>query len=189
MTTIELPGAASPSMDQAMTGRQWLALSVCVLLNVIDGFDILAVSVAADPIRHGLGPSTADLGLVLSASLAGMTLGALLLGPLADRFGRRPLILSCLVVELAGMLAAGFSTAGASLFAAMAGLYATAPATFPPAVRASATGLAFNLGRLGGTLSPVLGAFALSTSGLGVGGALTLMGAAPCRRAIDGAQG
>ncbi len=67
-------------------------------------------------------------------------------------------------------------TAGASLFAAMAGIYATAPAAFPPRVRASGTGFAFSLGRFGGTLSPVIGAFALSAPGLGVGWALILMG-------------
>jgi predicted MFS family arabinose efflux permease len=91
-------------------GRRSIAVGVCVLLNVIDGFDILVMSTAAGAIRDQLKLDAADLGLVLSASLAGMTLGALLLAPLADRYGRRPLILACLILELVGMLTAGFSS-------------------------------------------------------------------------------
>lgn len=117
MTTIEQPIPAPALTNQEMTWRQWLAVSVCVFLNVIDGFDILVMSTAAGAVRQGLGLSAADLGLVLSASLAGMTLGALFLAPLADRFGRRRLILSCLTVEMAGMLAAGFSTSHLDLMA------------------------------------------------------------------------
>jgi MFS transporter, AAHS family, vanillate permease len=108
MITVEPPVTLSVS-NQQMTWQQWLAVSVCVLLNVIDGFDILVMSTAAGAVRQGLSLSATSLGLILGASLAGMMLGALLLAPWADRYGRRPLILACLVIGLAGMIAAGFS--------------------------------------------------------------------------------
>jgi MFS family permease len=98
-----------------MTVQQWRAVGVCVFLNIIDGFDILVMSTAAAAVGAGLGLSVASLGLVLSASLAGMTLGALLLAPLADRFGRRPLLLVCLLIQLVGMVAAGFSATSRDL--------------------------------------------------------------------------
>jgi len=100
-----------------MTWRQWRAVGICILLNVIDGFDILVMATTAGAIREGLNLSAASLGLVLSASLVGMMIGALLLAPLADRYGRRRLILVCLVMETCGMIAAGFSSDSSELIA------------------------------------------------------------------------
>jgi MFS family permease len=103
-------GAATPiPLGDLMNQRQWLAVAVCVLLNVIDGFDILVMSTAAPAVGTDLRLSTSGLGLVLSASLWGMMLGALLISPVADRIGRRPVILFCLALEFTGMLLAGFS--------------------------------------------------------------------------------
>ena len=110
MIAIQPPAPLEATGHQQMTWQQWLAVCVCILLNIIDGFDILVMSTAAGAIRHDLDLSAGTLGLVLGASLAGMMLGALLLAPFADRHGRRPLILMCLLIELAGMIAAGFST-------------------------------------------------------------------------------
>jgi benzoate transport len=47
--------------------------------------------------------------MLLSAGLMGMVIGSLVLGPLADKHGRRNLILICLVVITVGMLLSGFS--------------------------------------------------------------------------------
>jgi MFS family permease len=117
MTAIEPPMMLRASTDLQMTWQQWLAVGVCVLLNVIDGFDILVMSTAAGAVRNDLSLSAASLGLVLGASLAGMMLGALLLAPFADRYGRRPLLLLCLVIGLAGMITAGFSSNSLDLMA------------------------------------------------------------------------
>jgi len=53
MVAIEPPVTLNVSSHQ-MTWQQWLAVSVCVLLNVIDGFDILVMSTAAGAVRHEL---------------------------------------------------------------------------------------------------------------------------------------
>ena len=66
--------------------------------------------------------------------------------------------------------------AGAALFAAMAGIYLIAPQAFPTLVRASGTGLAFSLGRLGGAMSPLIGAYVLSSPSMGGGLGLISMG-------------
>ncbi len=83
------------------------AAVACVLVNVLDGFDILIMSVAAKAVGSGLSLSTPQLGLMFSSGLAGMMCGALLLAPLSDRFGRRSLILGCLAINAAGMFATG----------------------------------------------------------------------------------
>lgn len=79
-----------------MTRVQVIAVAFAILLNALDGLDVLTISFAAPLIARewGLGPST--LGIVLSTELIGMVLGSLVLGGLADRFGRRPLVLLCL---------------------------------------------------------------------------------------------
>jgi benzoate transport len=88
---------------------QLVALAVCVGLNMLDGFDVLVMSFAATGVSAEWALSGRQLGLLLSAGLVGMAAGALLLGPLADRLGRRSVILSSLWIAGLGMLLSGFS--------------------------------------------------------------------------------
>ena len=86
--------------ERPMTPLQVGVVLICIPINFIDGFDVLAIAFAAPEISKEwqLQPST--LGVVFSSGLAGMVLGALFLSPVADRFGRRKLILLCLAVSL-----------------------------------------------------------------------------------------
>lgn len=94
-------------LDTAPMGRvQVMAILLCVLLNALDGFDVLAISFASPGIAAEWGVDRAALGVVLSMELFGMAAGSVLLGSLADRIGRRPTILLCLVVMASGMYAA-----------------------------------------------------------------------------------
>ena len=94
-------------LDDAPMGRlQIAAIILCVLLNALDGFDVLAISFASPGIAKEWGIDRAALGLVLSMELIGMAVGSVLLGNLADRIGRRPTILLCLIVMATGMAAA-----------------------------------------------------------------------------------
>ena len=90
--------------DRRMTLCQMTVVAICAAINFVDGVDVLAMSLTAPAIARewGLGPER--LGALLSASLLGMTLGALVVSPLADLFGRRTMILGCLVLMSAGML-------------------------------------------------------------------------------------
>ncbi|MBV2151096.1 MFS transporter [Sphingobium sp. AS12] len=94
-------------LDEAPMGRlQIIAIILCVLLNALDGFDVLAISFASPGIAKEWGVERAALGLVLSMELIGMAIGSILLGNVADRIGRRPTILFCLIVMALGMGAA-----------------------------------------------------------------------------------
>lgn len=79
------------------------AIAICVLLNALDGFDVLAISFASPGIAEEWGVERGVLGVVLSMELIGMGVGSLTIGALADRAGRRPVILLCLVMMAAGM--------------------------------------------------------------------------------------
>jgi len=85
---------------------QIVVVALCIALNALDGFDVLAISFAAPGIAAEWGVDKATLGVVLSMELLGMAAGSVLIGNVADRIGRRPTILGCLAVMTAGMFAA-----------------------------------------------------------------------------------
>jgi benzoate transport len=93
----------------AMNLGQWLAVLVTVGLNAMDGFDVLSISFASPGIAKDWGVDKATLGWVLSMELMGMGLGSVLLGGVADKIGRRPTILGCLVAMSVGMFGASLA--------------------------------------------------------------------------------
>lgn len=95
--------------DDRMSSFHWTAIGICVVLNMLDGFDILVMAFTANSVSAEWQLSASQLGLLLSAGLLGMALGALLLAPWGDRIGRRKLVISCLVIATVGMILAGFA--------------------------------------------------------------------------------
>lgn len=91
---------------EPMRAAQIVVVVLCIALNALDGFDVLAISFAAPGIALEWGIDKATLGLLLSMELFGMAVGSVLIGNLADRIGRRPTILGCLLVMAIGMFAA-----------------------------------------------------------------------------------
>jgi MFS family permease len=103
-------GAANPITvinDAPMNWRQWAVIVMMVLLNALDGFDVLSSAFAAPGISAEWGIERAALGIVLSAELVGMGFGSVLLGGMADKFGRKNTMLLCLVAMAGGMWMAG----------------------------------------------------------------------------------
>ncbi|MCG8441405.1 MAG: MFS transporter [Caulobacterales bacterium] len=101
-----MTGSVRVLSQSPMSGLQWGVVVYCILLNALDGFDVLSISFAAPGIAVEWNIDRAALGLVLSMELIGMAVGSILLGSAADRYGRRPLILSCLVIMSSGMFLA-----------------------------------------------------------------------------------
>ena len=96
---------------------QWAVVAVTVGLNALDGFDVLSISFAAPGIAADWGIDKAALGWVLSMELLGMAIGSIALGGVADKIGRRPTILGCLIAMTVGMFGAGHSSDMATLLA------------------------------------------------------------------------
>ncbi len=92
-----------------MSRAQVRAVALCLVINLVDGFDLLVTSFVGPAITREWSLSPSGVGVLLSGGLAGMALGALLLAPLADRIGRRRLSLGCLALASLGMLAAAMS--------------------------------------------------------------------------------
>ena len=102
--------ALREAIDQgAMSRFQVLAVGLCVVLNMLDGFDVLVMAFTASEVAREWSLSGAQLGVLLSAGLVGMAAGSLLVAPWADRFGRRAVTLLCLGVITLGMLASALA--------------------------------------------------------------------------------
>jgi len=89
--------------DSPMNWRQFIVVAIMVALNALDGFDVLSSAFAAPGISKEWGVSREALGVVLSAELVGMGFGSIALGGFADKYGRKPAMLACLVVMAVGM--------------------------------------------------------------------------------------
>jgi MFS family permease len=137
--------------------------------------------------RGGIGLSSSTMSLFVIAMQSGMWLGYVFFGYVADAFGRKRSYVSFLVIAsvllslygnmrtpilllLLGPLVAFFGTGYYSGFGAViADLY-------PPAIRATAAGVCYNVGRLASAAAPFIVGSLAAASGFGV--AFTVAGAA-----------
>ena len=78
---------------QPVGGFQLKLLLTCAAVLFLDGFDTQAIGYVAPALAREWGLTKGALGPVFSAGLFGLMIGALLLGPLADRIGRKRIII------------------------------------------------------------------------------------------------
>ena len=110
---------------QPMRAPQILVVLICIILTMIDGYEILVMAFVAPHLAKAWQLSQVDIGYLLSAGVFGTALGAVFVSPLADRIGRRLHIQLCLVFITIGMLASATATSVPLLVAyrAFAGLF------------------------------------------------------------------
>lgn len=101
---------ASPFDGRPISGLQRRVFLFCGLVTMFDGFDVQSISFAAPAISATLDIPKEAFGLLFSTGIVGMLLGLILQGPIADRWGRRPMI----ILSVAAFGVATLLTAGAS---------------------------------------------------------------------------
>jgi benzoate transport len=109
VATSDKPSLQELVSRSPMSMHQIGAVLVCMCLNMLDGFDILVMSFTASGVSAEWKLSGGELGVLLSAGLVGMAAGSLFLAPRADRFGRRTIIITSVIIVSVGMLLSGFT--------------------------------------------------------------------------------
>lgn len=165
-------------------------LALCFLVVAIDGFDTASIGFIAPALRGEWGLSAAALAPLFGAGLFGLMAGALLLGPMADRFGRKPvLLLSVAFFGLTSLLSAfadDMTTLLVLRFLTGLGLGGAMPTTItltseycPQPRRASLVTLMFCGFTIGSALGGLVAAQLLATVGwrgiLTIGGVIPLL--------------
>jgi benzoate transport len=89
---------------------QILIITIALVLNMLDGFDVTSMSFTAHAIGEQLNLPADKLGIVFSAALAGMMAGAMFLAPYSDVIGRRKLVLLAITAIGSSMLLTVFAT-------------------------------------------------------------------------------
>lgn len=95
-------------IDARPIGRfQWLVVALCFCVAMIDGFDTQAAAFVAPLLRDQMQVGPQGIGNLYSSGLFGLMIGALAFGAVADRVGRKPvIILACLAMGGFSLLAA-----------------------------------------------------------------------------------
>lgn len=85
-----------------------MPLLLCALIMFIDGYDLYALPLVVPYLSAELGVPPQQFGVALSAVLLGLGLGAVLIAPMGDRIGRRPVILTA--TAMMGLTCLGTAT-------------------------------------------------------------------------------
>lgn len=83
--------------EQPFSRFQLLVAIMCGSIAFMDGFDAQAMGYVAPALAVAMNITRPALGPLISIGLVGMMIGALTFGPLADRFGRKPILIICIL--------------------------------------------------------------------------------------------
>jgi putative MFS transporter len=108
----ELPiwadGTALPSAP--MTGMQWLIWSLAAAGKFFEGYVVFMTGVALPLFERQFNIASYQHGVIGAASLFGILVGALALGSLSDRFGRKPMFIAEMIIFVAFLVALCFAS-------------------------------------------------------------------------------
>ena len=156
-------------VDNARFNRlHGLILLWCSLIIVFDGYDLAVTGIALPAIMKDLGVAPTEAGFMVSSALFGMMFGAIFLGSVADRIGRRWTISLCLALFSLFTAAAGLArepvlfsvlrfVAGLGIGGVMPNVIAHMAEYAPRRMRATLVTLMFSGYAAGGILAALLG--------------------------------
>jgi AAHS family 4-hydroxybenzoate transporter-like MFS transporter len=182
---------AARIIDDSRFGSYQLFITIlCGLCLIMDGFDTQAMGYVAPAVIRDWHIAKEELAPVFSAALFGMLIGSLAFSTLADKIGRRPVLVGATLCFAVCMIATGFANSVASLigwrFAAGLGLGCIMPNAMalageyaPQRIRVSLMMLVSCGFTMGGVVGGMVSAALIENSGwrsvFFVGGAIPLL--------------
>lgn len=163
--------------DQAkFNGFHRLVLLACALIIIFDGYDLAVVGIALPSIMKGMRVDATSAGFMVSAALFGMMFGNILFGTLADRIGRRRVVVICITLFSLFTAAAGFTSdsitfsiarfiAGVGIGGVMPIVVAQMTEYSPLRIRSTLITLMYSGYSVGGVLAALLGKGLIETYG------------------------
>jgi AAHS family benzoate transporter-like MFS transporter len=163
--------------DEAkFNGFHGLVLFWCALIIIFDGYDLAVAGIALPSIMKQMGVDATKAGFMVSAALFGMMFGAIFLGTIADKIGRRKAIAICIALFSVFTAAAGLAKdpltfaivrflAGLGIGGVMPNVVAHMTEYSPKKMRATLVTLMFSGYAVGGIVAALLGKGLIETYG------------------------
>lgn len=155
--------------DEAkFNGFHGVILLWCALIIIFDGYDLAVAGIALPSIMKEMGVDPTKAGFMVSSALFGMMFGAIFLGTIADKIGRRWAIVICIGLFSIFTAIAGMTTepvmfsvtrflAGLGIGGVMPNVVAQMTEYSPKKMRSTLVTLMFSGYAVGGMLAAVLG--------------------------------
>lgn len=102
--------------QRRLSPMQFGVMLLCTVIIVLDGFDVQAMAFTATAVATEYGIARGDMGPLFAAGLIGMAIGALVVGPLGDRLGRKTALRFSVLTFGIFTLATAFATSYEMLF-------------------------------------------------------------------------
>lgn len=164
-------------IDEARFGGfHWNLLFWCALIIIFDGYDLVIYGVVLPRLMEQWALTPIQAGALGSYALFGMMFGALIFGPLSDRFGRKKMIAICVVLFSGMTFINGFATtptqfgicrfiAGLGIGGVMPNAVALMTEYSPKKMRSTLVAIMFSGYSVGGMLSAGLGMWLIPAFG------------------------
>ena len=164
------------SDDARFNGFHCRVLLWCALIIICDGYDLAVAGIALPSIMKEMGVTAQKAGFMVSSALFGMMFGAIFLGTIADRIGRKKAIAICIALFSIFTAAAGFThdpysfsamrfLAGLGIGGVMPNVVAQMTEYSPKKIRSTMVTLMFSGYAVGGVLAALLGKGLIETYG------------------------
>ena len=158
-------------VDKAkFTSFHFNVVAWCLLIILFDGYDLAINGVVLPLLMQEWGLSAVQAGMLASTALAGMMFGAIFFGSLADKIGRKKVIMICIVLFSGLTFAGGFASnptefailrffAGLGIGGVMPNLVALTSEYAPQKMRSTLVTTMFSGYAVGGVMAALLGSW------------------------------